>query len=695
MERGDWRRSLFPGTIAARKTFAASVPFSDSLPIRIRSAVSDNAADVMFPHACRALFLGLVVLFAAPLPADDLSEEVSNILADFEWPGALRLPIGVTPQGTLIWCLVDPAALRPVEGVTRVVIVAGLDGDPQTVEALRAHRRSPLLGRDLPGRYARAWIPLAHPDAWRACRESQAQPRPLSFPPTGSAYNTAGEVEAAILTRFLAWYAPDAVLEITSADDPDYERTLRDRQVVRNPRSLAASLAGGEPSKLAIRGAWLPVRLLALEREALDPLTRAYTNLDSFGPEVHEPSPTARRALERIRRPPLDVAGRLLAHYGDRLTVVMYQPALAVMARLTYGDLTDEPAHQQTVARILEPYLSGERAALDDKSGGSHFAGHLVFAAWAQRTGDPRAVELVRRAADRAFDAQGRPREAMPTHNEMSDAVFMACPLLTAAGRLTGEARYVEMAGRHLEFMQRLCLRDDGLYRHSPLCEAPWGRGNGFPALGLALALTDLEEILQRPPDAADGEDPLRASAVRVHAQMLSALRAHLLALLPHQDPTGMWRQVIDHPGAYRELTATCMMTFALARGVRRGWIDPAVARPALDRAWPALALRIFDDGVLLDVCTGTGKQQTLQDYLDREAIWGRDERGGAMALLAALEIEELRRSSRREHKTGAAPRTPAGRPALPERSAPPAFGRPLAPDDAPLALPVRRTDLR
>ena len=36
--------------------------------------------------------------------------------------------------------------------------------------------------------------------------------------------------------------------------------------------------------------------------------------------------------------------------------------------------------------------------------------------------------------ADIAFDAEGTPLEAMPTHNEMSDAVFMAGPVLAQAG---------------------------------------------------------------------------------------------------------------------------------------------------------------------------------------------------------------------------------------------------------------------
>ena len=48
---------------------------------------------------------------------------------------------------------------------------------------------------------------------------------------------------------------------------------------------------------------------------------------------------------------------------------------------------------------------------------------------------------------------------------------------------------------------------------------------------------------------------------------------------------------------------------------------------------------RIGHDGGLVDVCTGTGKQKSLRDYLDRPAILGSDPRGGAMALLLATEL--------------------------------------------------------
>jgi rhamnogalacturonyl hydrolase YesR len=208
----------------------------------------------------------------------------------------------------------------------------------------------------------------------------------------------------------------------------------------------------------------------------------------------------------------------------------------------------------------------------------------------------------------------------MPFHSEMSDAVFMGGPILAAAGRLTGERRYFDAALRHFDFMAAKVIRPDRLYRHSPLDEAAWGRGNGFPALGLALMISEW-------PAAEPGRE-----------QLVAAHRRHLAALLPHQDPAGEWRQVIDRPESYRELTATCMITFALMRGMRLGWLDRESFSRAADRGWQAVLTRVADDGRLVDVCTGTGKQTSLRAYYDREALLGRDPRGGAMSLLVATE---------------------------------------------------------
>jgi len=43
-------------------------------------------------------------------------------------------------------------------------------------------------------------------------------------------------------------------------------------------------------------------------------------------------------------------------------------------------------------------------------------------------------------------------------------------------------------------------------------------------------------------------------------------------------------------------------------------------------------------------VCAGTGAGPTKRYYFDRPAVTGPDDRGGAMALTAALDMYELER---------------------------------------------------
>ena len=81
------------------------------------------------------------------------------------------------------------------------------------------------------------------------------------------------------------------------------------------------------------------------------------------------------------------------------------------------------------------------------------------------------------------------------------------------------------------------------------------------------------------------------------------------------------------------------MITFALLRGVRSGWLERERYLPVIENAWRAIRLRIAADGSLVDVCTGTGKGKNRRYYLDRKAILGPDPRGGAMALLVATEM--------------------------------------------------------
>jgi len=374
---------------------------------------------------------------------------------------------------------------------------------------------------------------------------------PLAFPPAGVAYRE--NREAHVLWRWLGTQAPDLVL-VAGADD----------------QGLLAALAEHAPADIGR----MPARRLAAGED--------------LGALATLPRSEAHAEIERRRaRSPRQLAEQLAEHYGRDFDQPWYIGAVALVARLELG-------HLDEVRQLAEPWVDGTRDSLA-RPNALVMAGHIVFTELARRTNDERYTRLVRRVADLGFDEAGNMLEAMPFHGEYSDSVFMGTTIAAQAGALTGERRYFDMAARHLTFMQALVLRPDGLYRHQPATDAAWGRGNGFAALGLALTLAEL-------PENHAG-----------HTLALTSYRSLMAALLPLQNRDGLWRNVVDHPGAYPELSGTAMIGFALARGLRAGW--------------------------LVDVCESTARMTSLEQYLERAAILGADPRGGAMAMLFATEL--------------------------------------------------------
>lgn len=452
-----------------------------------------------------------------------------------------------------------------------VLIIGGLEGDDastaivrkevQTFEALPQNRRQFRL----------IAIPLANPDRTN-----------LHFPPSGVAYRENAESNA--LWRWIGIHAPDIVLIAANADS-----------------GLAEAL-----SQNAVAGVGkIPARRV--------------TPASGFLQSVSAPiaSSEAHREIDRRRgRSPREVAEELAMIYGHDFDQLTYLPGMSLIAQLRLG-------HTAEVAKLAAPYVDGTKDPLL-RATSLTLAGHMVFAELAERTSDPRYIAAVRRAADLGFTETGAMKESMPFHDEMSDSVFMAIPILAKTGKFTGDRKYFDMAARHLAFMQKLVLRPDGLYRHSPLTDAAWGRGNAFPALGLALTLSEF------PTDHPQ------------YGTVLRAFQQHMATLARFQNEEGMWREVVDHPGAYSEFTATAMIATSMLRGIRRGWLDRATYQPIVDRAWQAIQTRIGPDGQLMDVCESTNKQPSLKDYLNRAAILGRDPRGGGMALIFATEMAGL-----------------------------------------------------
>jgi rhamnogalacturonyl hydrolase YesR len=130
--------------------------------------------------------------------------------------------------------------------------------------------------------------------------------------------------------------------------------------------------------------------------------------------------------------------------------------------------------------------------------------------------------------------------------------MFMAVAVLARAGAITGHPKYGAAAGRLLTSYAQTLQRADGLFIHALTGPHAWGRGNGFALLGTTEALTHLPDSW---PD---------------RARVLTIYRAHTRALLPHQSDDGSWREVVDEPASYRELTVTAMSVRAPAPDQRR-----------------------------------------------------------------------------------------------------------------------------
>lgn len=488
---------------------------------------------------------------------------------------AALLPAAAAAQ---TWTVGMTAGRQPLEaisvpaqqaGAPRILVLGGLSGDRASSTAVdlayEAYVNSANNHLDV------SFLARANPEA-----------EPLTFPPVAPAYG--GDPTAWSLWQFLTSHAPDAVF-IVGGDE----------------FGLGPALAEGLPGLG-------PVPYLTLDYE-----NEVIAAID--GPRFYPPSPAHETLQARLARSTERVAAGLAASYGQSLGPLTYIPGMALIGRLRLGQVSE-------VEAIVATQLDSIAGMDIDNS--LAIAGHLLLAELAERTGNASYLSLARRAADLGFDAVGNPREAMPFHGEYSDAFFMATPLLAKVGKLTGEARYFDLAQRHVDFLAARLLRPDGLYNHWPRAEAAWGRGNAFVLLGLALALSDIP------------------ASHPAHARLLALYRDLVTALLPHVDVDGMWHNVIDVKGSFAELSATAMIATAVQRGVAEGWLD-AFHQDVVDRAWEGVLTRTDTDWGFLAVCESTPGQPSLDAYLDRRALSGRDERAGGMMLLFATERLRLR----------------------------------------------------
>jgi rhamnogalacturonyl hydrolase YesR len=500
---------------------------------------------------------------------------------------------GVTRTNSRILTLENPFPFVPSKQ-SRLVIVADDERAARaTLDAIRWFKtRAPKALRD---RWAVSALLLAYGnDATPAQR--------LEFPPLKGFFDHPEQPESRYAWRWVTYQAPDLVLQIRGGDVLS--------RGTPPARSLAAAMAGGSEIGTA------PV-VFGTARESDGPTLLQQVLGDAMSPATSEIRATI---SARTAREPLAIA-RVLANRYPQTALISYIPSVAWASRLRLADVTKDDTLRQKVVEELRPWLSGERPLFGERVAMTAAAGTLIFADLAQR-GDEAARALAVKGAEEA--SKVAPTGYAGNGGGWTDDMFMMGAILGRTGRMPNRAGDLDHLAKMLVAYSGRLQRPDGIFVHFTEGRIPWGRGNGFAALGLMEALTSLP-----------ASHPSRG-------QVLDIYRRQMTGLTAMQSPDGTWRQVIDEPGAYREESATAMTLTAMARGVRLGWIDAKTYRPVIDRAWKALAAHITEDGGIVDICTSTGSQATLRLYLDRQAISGFDDRGGGMGLLASMEMNDL-----------------------------------------------------
>lgn len=201
------------------------------------------------------------------------------------------------------------------------------------------------------------------------------------------------------------------------------------------------------------------------------------------------------------------------------------------------------------------------------------------------------------------------------------DDMYMISFLQIQAYKLTKDKVYLERAAREMVFYLDKLPREDGLYTHSDRTPLVWGRGDGWMAASQAMLL-EYGDLL---PD----ED---RAIIRInYLKMMSTL-------LKFQRDSGLWGQLVDDADSWDETSCSAMFAYAMAVGVRNGWLDRTVYGAAVEKAYAALVARLDPHGNLGGVCVGTGASASREFYLKRPVANG-DPHGQAAMLWLCKEL--------------------------------------------------------
>jgi unsaturated rhamnogalacturonyl hydrolase len=251
------------------------------------------------------------------------------------------------------------------------------------------------------------------------------------------------------------------------------------------------------------------------------------------------------------------------------------------------------------------------------------------------RLNSPANLAFARRVGDLLLDAPMEHSVVLldpPSHSIFVDSLSSDPPFLQRLGKETGDERYSRRAAEILLGHCRT-LQDEktGLFSHfadlgSGVAPGiPWGRGNGWAALGLANYIV-----------GCPSEAPEREEVVDRFKLLCAGLRVNRI-------PKAGWRNLIDRPESYPESSCTVMISCALNATLTSGDIGAEWEDMAKD-AWGAVEHRIDPSGHLASVSYRPGVNTDPSRYEHAPALGGAYPWAqGPYLLAAALRHKSLK----------------------------------------------------
>ena len=207
-----------------------------------------------------------------------------------------------------------------------------------------------------------------------------------------------------------------------------------------------------------------------------------------------------------------------------------------------------------------------------------------------------------------------------------ADDLFMAVSFLCRMGEMTGDMKYFDDAANQvLQYNKYLWCPEKQIYYHCYHTDtdehgvAHWSRANGWVLMAQA-------DLLSRLPEDYPQRDAL-----------LENFRQQVSGVCRYQGENGLWHQLLDKTDSYDEVTGTAMFTFAIARGVKEGWIHKDFIYVA-EQGLKGILSKISEKGDLEAICAGTGIMPSLTYYYNRPQL-KNDPMGEGPVLRALVEM--------------------------------------------------------